>query len=85
MRKITIVGACWMALVAAAPATAGDPAAQPAPTSSQTANGAAPSAAGGHMLIMTLSTPKAEPQPRTADPRDLSKHILAARPAKPSS
>jgi hypothetical protein len=90
----------WSAglLVLAAPATAAEAIAQPAPASSGAEGGSAesaatpeqwdgvPSAAPGRVVVMTLGKPRPEPQPRAAaDPRELSKHALSRRPAKVSN
>jgi hypothetical protein len=90
----------WSAglLVLATPATAAEAIAQSAQASSGAEGGSAesaanpeqwdgaPSAATGRVVVMTLSKPRPEPQPRTAaDPRELSKHALARRPPKASN
>ncbi len=93
-----MIGA-WSAglLGLAAPAMASDLAAQPAPASSGAENGSTDGAtsaeepdgtasgANGPMLIMTLSKRQPEPEPRTANPGELSKHALSKRPPRGSN
>ena len=90
MRSVMMIGALSAGLlVVAAPA----PAAEPAPASSgageDPAGGAAapaewdgaPSAATGRVVVMTLSKPRAVPEPKTvSDPAELRKRGLAKRP-----
>lgn len=97
MRCVMMIGA-WAAglLVLAAPATAAEPVA--APANSGAGDGSAdsaatpaewdgaPSAATGRVVIMTLSKPRAEPEPKSAsDPRDLRKRALSGRPPRVSN
>ena len=94
-----MMGAWSAALLGlAAPATAADPIAEPAPASPAAGNGSADGAAtpeeaygtasgaSGPVLIMTLSQRRPEPEPKTgSDPRELSKHALSRRPPKMSN
>lgn len=98
MRSVKMIGA-WSAglLVLSAPATAAEPIPAPAPASSGAGHDSAgsaatpeewdgaPSAATDRIVIMTLSKPRAEPQPKTAsNPGDLRKRGLAKRPPRAS-
>jgi hypothetical protein len=94
-----LIGAGSAALLGlAAPATAGDPIAQPAPVSPAAGNSSAgsaatpeewdgaPSGATDRVVIMTLSKPRAEPEPKSAsNPGELRKRALAKRPQRASN
>lgn len=97
MRCVMMIGA-WSAglLVLSAAATAAEPI--PAPASSGAGDDSAgsaatpeewdgaPSAASDRIVIMTLSKPRAEPEPKTAsDPGELRKRALSKRPPRMSN
>ena len=93
MRRVMLIGACSAGLLGlAVPATAGEPVAEPAPVGAGGANGSAdgsapprewdgaPAAGSGQVVVMTLSKPRRQPQPRTASEAELRKHAPAGRP-----
>jgi hypothetical protein len=98
MRRVMMIGAGAAALLGlAAPATAGDPVATPASASPGSGNGSAADSApprhwdgtafgaNGGVVVMTLSKPRPEPQPRTdVSPAEQRKRASAQRPSRQS-
>jgi hypothetical protein len=95
MRRVMSFAAWSAALLGlAAPATAAEPAPASSGAGEDPAGSAAapaewdgaPSAATGRVVVMTLSKPRAVPEPKTAsDPAELRKRGLAKRPPRASN
>jgi hypothetical protein len=94
MRGVMMMGACSAALLGlAAPAAAVEPAAQPAgpgaskgPADDALLPGVAAPGPNGQMVVMTLSKPRPNPQPKSvADPAELRRHAPAGRPSGSSN
>jgi hypothetical protein len=91
MRRIVAIGACSAGLLGfAVPAAASQPLGEPAPAGAlsgpaedppapQSWDGA-PSGASGQVVVMTLSKPRPNPEPRASSPQELRKHASSRRP-----
>jgi hypothetical protein len=95
MLSVKMICALSVGLLAlSAPASAAEPAPTGSGAGEDPAGSAAdpaewdgaPSAATGRVVVMTLSKPRAVPEPKTAsDPGDLRKRALSKRPPKSSN